>query len=243
MEKLDEKVYCSSCKQKTNHQILYTHSQSSEVNDDFHWHEKHHIAQCLGCDVICFVRQYGSEDMWDINSGEQVWVDDFTVYPEEPQKVSIKEKLEEKMFHRKAKHFKNAPESIQNLYNQIIESFSKGHDILCAAGLRTLIEGICTHLGIKKGYLYDENGIQIPDEEGIIRKHESLGGKIFELYDKKFIILHQALILQKVIKFGNDALHKMKTPSYYTLTEAVDIVEKVLYDIFELKNHSLLKKS
>lgn len=241
LKKLGEKVYCSKCKQKTNHHILLTYSQESNSTDDFHWHAEYHIVQCMGCENICFVYQYGDEDIWDYVDGQRAWVDDFTVYPEEPKKESVESKLFDKMFKIKKKDFRNAPESIQNLYNQIVESLKMGHDILCAAGLRTLIEGICVQLKIKKGYLYRPDGSKIPDEEDIIRKHDSLGGRIFELYDRNLIIFPQALILQKVVKFGNDAVHRMETPSYYTMISILDITEKVLYDIYELKNHKLLK--
>jgi hypothetical protein len=240
MKRLEEKVYCSLCKQKTNHHILYTHELISETTDDFHWHAQYHIVQCMGCENICFVQQYGDEDTWEYIGGHREWKDIFKVYPEEPVEKSIEEKLFEKMFEVKKKEFKNAPEIIQNLYNQIADSLSMGHDILSAGGIRTLIEGICMELKINKGYLYSKDGSKIPDDEGKIRKHESLGGRIFELYDKNLIVFNQALLLQKVVKYGNDAVHRMETPSYYTLKSIIDIMEKVMYDIYELENHSLL---
>lgn len=239
MERLDEKVYCAICNRDTNHTIIYTYKQQSSPDDDFHWHEKSHIVQCLGCDEIAFVRQYGDEDSWDYINGEREWVDTFKVYPGKPAEDIGN--LFEKNFYLTAKRYENAPEIISNLYLQIIEAFNKNLDILCASGIRTLIEGICTQLKIKKGYLYDRDGNRLLDDKDVIRKHESLGGRIFELYDKKFIIFTQALILQKIVKFGNGAVHDMESPGYKTLKEIINIIEKVIYDIYELENHSFLK--
>lgn len=241
MEELKEKVYCSNCDGKRNHNIIYTFEQKCEPDSEYQWHHLHHIAQCKGCDNITFVDQYGDEDTWEYIEGEMVWKDIFTAYPEEPKKETEEEKFM-KVLQIEPKLYKNTPEHIKNLYYQIIESFNKNHSILCAAGLRTLIEGICTHLNIKKGYLYDSDGNKIPDKkDNILRKHETLGGRIFELYDKKLILLPQALILQKVVTFGNLALHEMTSPDYRALKGIITIVEKVLDDIFELKHHRLLE--
>lgn len=241
MEELKEKVYCSYCEGKRNHNIIYTYKQKCEPDSEYQWHHQYHIVQCKGCDNISFVDQYGDEDTWEYIDGEMVWVDIFTAYPEEPKKLSEEEQFKVTL-EIEPKTFRYTPENIKNLYYQIVESFNKNYSILCAAGLRTLIEGICTHLNIKKGYLYDNNGNKIPDKkDNIVRKHETLGGRIFELYDKKLILFPQALILQKVVTFGNLALHEMTSPNYFALMEIIRIVEKVLDDIFELKHHRLLK--
>lgn len=240
MEKLGEKVYCSECKRETNHQIIYTHERSSNPFEDFSWHAEYHIVECLGCETIAFVEQYGDEDIWKYIDGKREWVDEFTVYPEK-----IKEDTDEKDFYElpkiQEKRFKHAPKDILSLYSQIIDSFNREHYILCTSGLRTLIEGICSDLNIKEGYLYDNKQNKLLDNEGNIRKHGSLRGRVFEIYDKGLILFKQALLLQRVVKIGNMAIHRMETPDYSTLIEIINIIERLIHDVYELEYHKLLQ--
>jgi len=129
------------------------------------------------------------------------------------------------------------------LYEQIVESYNNQHLILCTSGLRTLIEGICSNLDIKKGYLYDLNKNKVHDDDGVTRKKESLGARIFGLYEGEYIVFVQAMILQKVKVIGNDAIHDIIVPDINTVKEIISILEKVMYDIFELGKHPLLTDS
>ncbi|PAK33834.1 hypothetical protein CHI08_25980, partial [Peribacillus simplex] len=148
LNRLKERVYCSKCKQKTNHLIIYTHTEKSNNNDEIQWQEQHHVVQCAGCDTKAFVKQYGDEDTWVYRGEERVWTDVFTVYPEEP----ISEPLP--YYWLEKKEFRNVPETINQLYLQIIDVYNKGYLLLATIGIRTIIEAICLDVGIKQGYLY-----------------------------------------------------------------------------------------
>ncbi|MFB4472137.1 DUF4145 domain-containing protein [Oceanobacillus caeni] len=239
MNKLEEKVYCTNCKNKTHHGIVHTYSERSDIYDDMQWHDEYHIVKCLGCYNVSFVRQYGDEDMWEQVNGERFWVDEFTAYPGEP-----KEEYEEGLLtmNRQPKEFKHTPNNILDLYNQIIESFNNLHFVLCVSGLRTLIEGICSQQGIKKGYIYDCDKNKLPNKkDGVVKKSESLGGRIFGLFENDHILFHQALLLQKVKDIGNSAIHDIEVPDIYTIYEIISVVEEAMSDIYELKNHKLLQ--
>ena len=58
------KNYCSVCRQKTNHTILFTKELSSSSNDDFHWSESYQVIQCNGCENILFKKTYVDETMY-----------------------------------------------------------------------------------------------------------------------------------------------------------------------------------
>lgn len=235
---LSEKVYCQKCKGRTNHKIIAKHSEFARPYDDFHWHEYYYIVQCLGCEEKAFVKQYGDEDGWDYVDGEREWIDTFTVYPEEP--IADESDSWYENYKIPVKRMTNTPENIYSLYKQIVESFNNQHFVLCTSGLRTIIEGICSHLDIKKGYLYDSDGEKLADEDGVERKKDSLGGRIFGLFEKGYILFPQALILQKVKIIGNSAVHDIIVPEFEVIKDIIHIIERVLYDIFELRNHSLL---
>ncbi|HJF32218.1 MAG TPA: hypothetical protein K8V56_10670 [Sporosarcina psychrophila] len=238
---LNGRVYCSSCKGKTNHKSIMSHSIGSEGGDDFQWHASYHIVQCLGCDGIAFVKKYMDQDTWEYIDGDREWADVFTVYPEEPKAEDDNRWLDR--YKITSKKFKHTPKNICDLYEQIVESYNNQHLILSVSGLRTLIEGICSNLDIKKGYMYDMEKNKLPDQDGIERKKESLGGRIFGLYEGDYIVFTQAMILQKVKVIGNSAIHDIIVPDIKIVKEIISIVEKVLDDIFELRKHPLLTDS
>ncbi|MGI1810589.1 DUF4145 domain-containing protein [Priestia sp. TGN 0903] len=245
MKQLGKKVYCSMCKQKTKHNIVQTYEERSNPDDDFQWYERYHIVKCAGCDNAAFVKQYSDEDTWEYINNDIEWTETIEVYPEEPPKTSEKDILY-KMWQTgeaKKKAFKNLPENLSALYKQIIHSFSMGYNILCASGLRTLIEGICKHLGINQGYIYNQDGtkkLNPKNNQEILAKN--LAGSIFGLFESGHITFTHALILQKIKVIGNDAIHDIVTPLSSTLEEVIKIVERIIYDIYELRNHKLLQE-
>lgn len=240
VRRLAEKVYCAKCKGEKNHNIIQTYAENSTDPDEIRWKMEYHIIQCSGCDEVAFAKQYGDEDMWEYENGERIWVDNFTVYPNEPNKQEIGSRLLEK-YRLEAKDFTYAPIEIVNLYYQILESYHMNHMILCTSGLRTLIEVVCSQRGINKGYLYDAGKNKIKDKKGNEIITESLGGRIFGLFEEGHIVFTQALILQKIKDIGNGAIHEIKVPSISTLKDAIHVVEDIINNIYEIPNHRLLK--
>lgn len=221
MEELKEKVYCRSCNRRTNHNVLFQHPVKLEVVAlDIIYINYYCIISCAGCDYVSYITIISN------NKGER----EVIVYPEEP-KV-------ERVHYQKIWSIINSdvPKNIKDLYIQIIESYNQNFDILCGIGLRTLIESICLELKITKGFKYDETGNPITKDG----KKESLEGKIFGLYEKKFITWYHALILQRIREIGNAATHELVKPTSDELYSAIDIVEKLIENIYELKNHDLL---
>lgn len=241
---LVSQVYCSFCKGHRNHKVVITYSESSstskQVDSDFYWHAEYHIVKCAGCNTVAFVKQYGDEDIWDVFDGEREWFDIFEVFPKEPEVLKEDDPFFA-YFKLEVKNFKYVPENLLGLYKQIVESYNNKHFILTTSGLRTLVEGICSQLDIKKGYIYNKDKVVISiNDDGNKVKAESLGGRIFGLYEKELILFTQALILQEIKDIGNAATHDIIVPEFEDIREIINILEKVLYDIYEMKKHSLL---
>ncbi|ANX11655.1 hypothetical protein ABE41_006515 [Fictibacillus arsenicus] len=243
MNKLEEKVYCNVCKGARNHHILKTYSEVADYHSDIHWHAKYHIVQCLGCDTIAFVEQYGDEDTWDYNeyTGEREWKDIFKVFPEEPPKPS-KDDFFLGDYKLKIKNFNHVDPELKELYSQIVQVFNQRFNILCAAGLRTLIEAICLKTNITGGRLYDEDKKVKISKKGNEVYSTSLEGKIYGLYDKQLILWDQCRILQEIRDIGNSAVHEIEIPCIKTLRPAIIIVEGIFESIYELREKSLVKK-
>lgn len=243
MELLDEKVYCSKCKRRTNHKYILKHEEGSDTYEETQWHSKWCIVQCLGCDQLAFVLQYGDEDSWDYDerTGERVWKDFYKVYPEEPKKPSKEEKYMLKYQHV-PKTFKHVDDEVSELYDQIIGVYNLGYSVLCAAGLRTLIEAICSKASIIGGRLYNEKKEVKLNRKGNEIFSQSLEGKIFGLYESQIILWEHCRILQEIRDIGNNAVHEIKAPNIFILKRAISVIEMVLEIIYELKMQTLLKK-
>ena len=251
---LKEKVYCSECNQKTNHLIIESYEEFSDPNVGFQRYTNYHIVQCAGCNNTAFVKHWIDEDYSEEYLNNQLeWTgtqqiyeiectDIYEVYPQEPPKESFEKWLEETLNLEK-KHFPHMPEILYDLYKQIIDSYNMRHNVLCASGLRTLIEGVCKELEVKKGHVYKEDGtIEIEEKTGKEMYNSTLPARIFGLYEKGYIIFPQALILNKIKEMGNKAVHSIVSPDTMDLREVIQVMEQILYVIYELKAHKLLEK-
>lgn len=216
---LNEKVYCHKCKQATNHKDLYKHVEKSDVYDDFQWSKIHYIAQCSGCDYITFVREYSDEDyIRDTDDGDYEWYSDFTVYPEAP-----KTEEEKNPYVLTAKQFLNVPDFLVTLYEQVVEVANLDFTLLCAAGLRTIIEAIC------KEIILGSNP----------NKRTNLEEKINDLMEERYITQKQADVLHQIRKLGNNAVHKIEIPKRRAIRQAIEVVEHVLTNIYEFEKYRI----
>ncbi|MGI2326430.1 DUF4145 domain-containing protein [Planococcus sp. YIM B11945] len=241
LEKLDRQVYCSFCEGKRNHYIVLCHEEEAEPRSDFYWRATFYIVKCAGCDYVAFVRKYGDEDNVQFIENQPVWYDEYTVYPEEPKAEDPHDPFSN-FKEIKAKYFHYAPANIKELYKQIVEAFNNQHYILATFGLRALIEGICSELKIKNGYLYEIDKTRKLDDNNNEIHTNSLGGRIFGLYEKGHILFPNALILLEIKKVGNNALHDIDIPHFVNLNNMIKILEKIMDDVYELNNHRFIMK-
>ncbi|MDA2275491.1 hypothetical protein CBR59_28220 [Bacillus thuringiensis] len=130
-----------------------------------------------------------------------IWTDTFTVYPEEPKVETAEERWKrgfKKLSFIPPKTFRYVPQNLNGLYNQTISAYNLHQNILCAAGLRIIIEGICNELNIKKGHIYNKDSSKKLNEKNQEIYTDNLAGRIFGLYEKGHIIFTQALLLKKI---------------------------------------------
>ena len=232
---IDGKLYCQSCKQKTNHGYILKHeiNQLTEGEWDFQWEAKYYITQCLGCDSIAFLRVYGDEDML-----EQDWEGNFVhytekqIYPEEPTKSFLKNEV----IHT-VKDFEKAPESIVELYNQVVSSVNSRHYLLCAVGLRMIVEAICKETEVVEGFVRDEEGKKIVKKKGNEAIRNNLEGKINGLQTAGIIVEKQAETLHQIRHLGNVSAHELEVPKRGTIRKGIEIIENMITNIFELEKY------
>ncbi|MBK3495329.1 DUF4145 domain-containing protein [Viridibacillus sp. YIM B01967] len=234
-EKIDEKIYCKACEQKTNHGYLIKHSVDGD-DEEFQFEEHFYIIQCLGCDTIAFLREYGDETMLDYDEdGDWVYYTEKSVYPEEPAKLS-----EYKEIRREIKEFEKVPSLINDLYNQVVSSYNSRHYLLCAVGLRMIVEGVCKELDVKEGFTLNEHGEKVRDKQGNETTRANLEGKINGLQTAGVITNKQSEILHQIRLFGNITAHELKVPRRTAVKSGLEIIENVLHNIFDLEKYSLV---
>ncbi len=211
-------VLCAKCKLETCHKVL------KSIND--YWCSDDHpeyyvdgateyqIIECQGCKTISFRSNgwFSEDDFHDGYEGNTI------LYPQRSKNtLPIKE-------------FYNVPKNLRRIYREVIDSYNNELTTLCSAGLRAIIEGICSEKKIKHGL------VTITDGSGATKevKKSNLQGKISGLAEKGILTKNNAEILHEHRFLGNEALHELVQPSMAELKLAIEIVEHVLESIFEI---------
>jgi Domain of unknown function (DUF4145) len=220
MDVLDEKLYCRGCGKKTNHISI------SKIKSEYFPRETiFSIVQCAGCDLNSYATFLNWTEKKIVHK-----------YPEEPK---VSRNLFPQFWSQVSN---NIPENIKELYIQLIESYNNKHNILSALGIRTLIESICLNQNVDKGTLFTSKDQHKFNKKGLVVISTSLEGKIFGLYENRFIIWEHCLILQRIREIGNAATHELISPTSDELYSAIEIIEKLIENVYELQNHELLRK-
>jgi hypothetical protein len=214
------KVLCTSCRHETNHKVLYSlllHGKEEfEEYSWYEWENEYQVIQCLGCDEISFRVTKSDSESQNPETGE--YDVEEILYPKRT-KETINGKI-----------YLNLPFTIKILYQETIDCYNNNILLLCAAGVRSLVEGICQNKKITGG------NIEILRKDGTKeRKHsKNLDGKINGLYEKGILTEENAKVLHEHRYLGNEAVHELSMPSRSELELAIIIIEHILDSIYEI---------
>ena len=201
------RTYCNKCKQDMNHQVIMDYYERDTVVHDSYidpeygrsdctvdFSHDYQIVKCSGCDTVSY-RSFNYCSEHDVQD-DGTWEERFPA----PQK-------------RTKKDFKYLPPVLRNIYQEVITIYNYDGFILCAAGIRALLEGICKEKGITDG---------------------KLEKKIDALREQELVSKQQESILHGLRFLGNDALHDLQVPSLGEIDVALDIIEHIVDDIYEI---------
>lgn len=239
--KLEDKLYCQRCKVRTHHRFIQKHSESGHGTDEYPYScsDEYYITQCLGCDTIAFFREYGDEDMIEVDHfGERVYYTNKYVYPEEPKGEEFIEEEYEYVYEKE--DFKLAPEVIQELYKQVVSCFELQHYLLAAVGLRMIIEGFCNEQGIEDGFKYTNAGNLKKDENGNTKRFSDLEGRINGMEEHRLITPVNTKILHQIRHLGNATAHELEVPKRSTILTAIKIIENLITNVYVYKQTDIL---
>lgn len=195
-----KRIYCNRCKNETNHVFMCDHSHSEHEEENgqlLYWEE--YIDRfwiCAGCDEGTLERCFTMSGYVD-SKGNQIYESNF--YPERKRQHVLR------------KWFKKIPKKLETLYREAVEAYNNKLYILCAAGLRALIEGICVDKGIS-------------------------GHNLESKIDSLTSILPENIVknLHGFRFMGNEALHELNPPNKADLLLALEVSEDLMNFIYEL---------
>ena len=196
------RIFCNCCRVFTNHKLAHTRpfDHRSDDEDDHGEYGESRLWFCAGCET-CTLEEYSTANFMFSQSSDEAFSQDYvTVY--HPKRA---------IGFRSFKVFQKLPHKLQRAYIETINCFNDKSHLLCAAGLRALIEGICKDKGIRGRDLeskIDHMTDVLPEE--IVKN----------LHGFRFI--------------GNDAVHKLIFPAELELSLAIEVVEDILNFLYAL---------
>jgi hypothetical protein len=188
------RIYCNYCKQDTNHELKCEHKHKWFDEDGYFGQMFHYrLWVCMGCDRAVLQQEYSNSEMQD---GEE----EFLYFPERAQNELF------------TKSYSKLKPKLAALYTEAVICYNRKAPILCAAGLRALLEGICSDKRVKGGNLkkkIDNLQPRLPNKN-IIRN----------LHHFRFM--------------GNEAVHELAAPKPAELALAISVIEDLLSFFYEL---------
>ncbi|NOV23403.1 DUF4145 domain-containing protein [Cupriavidus necator] len=204
-------VLCIDCRRETEHKVAAPSFRESgshgEASWSVEWQENYQILQCGGCKAVTFRHHHWfSEDADPDDLGNE------TLYPARDG--------------RPVRRFEHVPTTLTKLYAKVVARLNNDSHILCAAGLRALVEGLCVDRGVKDGL--------VPQANGSPKRTGNLEGKIYGLHEQGVVTADSADFLHSHRFLGNEAVHELTGAPQEELGLALDIVEHMLEQVYEI---------
>jgi hypothetical protein len=189
-----ERIYCNSCKQITNHEEKFRQKVVFSEEQGFHEYLLHSLLMCMGCEEFVLRRIFYNDET---SSDEEAEIRFF------PKRLHSEHTL---------KPYSKLNSKLSTLYKEAITCFNERALILCAAGLRALLEGICQDKKIK--------GRNLKVKIDGLRDHLPNKNIVKNLHQFRFM--------------GNEAVHELEAPKAAELALAISVIEDLLSFFYEL---------
>ena len=213
-------VLCPECHRETDHLVVEAINVYSRCDYDSEFSvdgaTDYQIIECQGCHTFSF----RSDGWFSEEEGRSI-----TLYP----KRSADELIVKEIFRASRKLLK-----LRKIYREVVSAYNNEIYSLCAAGLRSIIEGICVERNITDGE------VEYTDKNGDVKKKrfKNLQGKISGLAEKGVLTNDNAEILHELRFLGNKALHELATPQPEELQLGIKIIEHIIENIYELPSRA-----
>lgn len=220
-------VLCVTCKNKNNHKVLVsveTEGKETMGGDDwFHWNSDYQIIECQGCGSISFRQEYSDSESYDMDG----YIKTELIYPKRTNDTW------------EVKNFFYVPWNLRTIHRETIDCFNNENLILCGAGVRALVEGICQANAITDG----EVEVVLKNGKIVKKRRKDLIGKINGLFEKRILTKENAEILHEHRNIGNTALHTLSAPTKEELSLAIEIIEHIFNTLYEIPQKGMQLRS
>ena len=175
--------------------------ESSWSDEEDEGGAKHQIVQCKGCEFVRFrVQEWNGREI-DGDSGEpKLTVHVYPEYAFTRREAAIDVDFETSL-----------PAIVERIYRETVTALNSGTLILAGAGLRAIVEAICTNANVP---------------------HGNLQSKIDALVKQNLLAQPQADLLHEERYLGNAAIHEIEPPSRRDVEDGLTIVETLLNTMF-----------
>lgn len=217
------KAFCNRCNGLTNHIVKAEHNidESAEIDNDgvieshYLGSFSYQIIECNGCDSITYRSIDFFPDFLDMDESTGNW----TVSNGKTFETYFPERLENSMIE---KRIVGIPNLLKRAYQEVLLCYNSDLRILCSAGLRAMIEGICNHHQI--------NGQTLKDRIDALGKNGLISTELSKsLHAHRFI--------------GNNALHQLSFAEKNELKDAIELIEITMENLFGVPDrHKELSK-
>lgn len=214
----NQRIFCNDCSRDNNHICLYhmyrncylSASELFVVHLDNHGYR---LWKCAGCDS-CTLEYYSFDELFDfsVESHDEEDQLEWQKYVASfPDKLSLFYPKRKK-YNLSPKQFKQLSNSLSKIYIETINAYNHEMPMLCAIGIRALIEGICSD-------------------------HEITGRNLEKKIDGLANILPKNIVvnLHNLRFMGNEAAHELSEPSQEEIKLAVEICEDLLNYLYDLE--------
>lgn len=211
-------VICLTCKNKNRHKVLVSVNTGGKEDmgdgDWFAWDNTYEIVECQGCGSISFRFDHSDSEEYD----EDGTLNNEIIYPRRTNETW------------NTKDFYNIPPKLKRIYRETIDCYNNENLTLCGVGIRALVEGLCNENRIIDGE------VEITASDGTTSKKrvDNLQGRINGLYEKGKLTKESAEILHEHRFLGNTAIHELSAPSKEELGLAMEIIEHVFDNLYEI---------
>jgi len=126
------------------------------------------------------------------------------------------------------------PINLGTIHNEVLDCYVSQNYILCASGIRALIEGLCKDKKVLTGL------VKVKDKSGKYtqKRKKDLRGKINGLYEKGILTKTNTEFLHTLRFLGNEAIHELNKPSSRELLLAIEIVNSIITSVYEIPEKS-----
>lgn len=127
----DKKVLCSECGKRTNHQIIFTHTETPPDEYDYHAKSDYLIIKCCGCDNVSFLNEF--HDYENRYYNDETGHDYLITTSQYPKIIEGYSGFKETGY---------LPPLIKQIYTETLDALKNENMILAGIGLRAIIEAI-----------------------------------------------------------------------------------------------------